>query len=80
VVKPGGSLCFEVEYHEPTVTEPIKLDEARVRSAFSRCELTPVVNRTGKELYEALLPRFNLLPFDFQHFDAKFCTWNGVRK
>ena len=80
VVKPGGSLHFEVEYHRPTVTEPISLDEERVRRAFSRSELTPVIQRSGEELYETLLQRFDLLPFDFQHFDGQFCTWRGVRK
>lgn len=80
VVKPGGSLHFEVEYHRPTVTEPISLDEGRVRTAFLRCELTPVIQRSGKELYESLLQRFDLLPFDFQHFDGQFCTWRAVRK
>jgi hypothetical protein len=24
--------------------------------------------------------RFDLLPFDFQHFDAQFCMWRAVRK
>lgn len=80
VVKPGGSIYFEVEYHKPTVTEPVKLDDARVVRAFSRCELTAVINRSGKELYEALMKRFDLLPFDFQHFDGQFCTWRAVRK
>lgn len=80
VVKPGGSLHFEVEYHRPTVTEPIRLDEERVRKAFSRSELTSIIQRSGQELYESLVQRFDLLPFDFQHFDGQFCTWRGVRE
>jgi len=80
VVRPGGRIYFDVEYHEPTVTEPLKLDDARVRMAFSRCELTAVISRSGKELYEALVKRFDLLPFDFYHFDSQFCTWRAVRK
>jgi ubiquinone/menaquinone biosynthesis C-methylase UbiE len=80
VVRRGGSIYFEVEYHQPTVTEPVKLDDARVLSAFSQCELTAVTNRSGKELYEALVKRFDLLPFDFQHFDGQFCTWRAARK
>jgi SAM-dependent methyltransferase len=79
VLKPKGGLYFEVEYHKPTVTEPICLDEERVRKAFARSELTPVIQRSGKELYENLLRRFDLLPFDFQHFDGRFCTWLGVK-
>jgi ubiquinone/menaquinone biosynthesis C-methylase UbiE len=80
VLKPGGSICFEVEYHSPTVTEPLSLSDARVLQAFSRCKLTPVISRSGEELYQALVKRFDLLPFEFQHFDGRFCTWHGVRK
>lgn len=80
VLKPGGSLVFEVEYHEPTITEPLKLDDARVSKAFSRCQLELVLSRSGKELYEALVKRFDLLEYDFPHFDARFCTWRGIRK
>ena len=80
VVKPRGRVFFEVEYHEPTVTEPLKLDDDRVLRAFSRCQLTPVISRSGKELYETLVKRFNLLPYDFPHFDARFTTWHGIRK
>ena len=80
VVRPGGRMYFEVEYHEPTVTEPMKLDEARVVNAFSRCELTAIINRSGRELYDALMSRFNLLPFDFYHFNAQFCCWHAIRK
>ena len=80
VVKPGGRIYIDVEYHEPTVTEPLKLDDARVRNAFARCELTVVLSRSGRELYQALVKRFDLLPFDFYHFDAQFCTWRAVRK
>jgi len=79
VIKPGGSLHFEVEYHIPTVTEPVKLDDKRVLHAFAQCKLTPVINRSGRDLYEALIARFNLLPFQFQHFDGRFCAWQGVR-
>jgi SAM-dependent methyltransferase len=77
VLKPQGRAFLEVEYHEPTVTEPLKLDDARVVHAFSRCQLTPVINRSGKDLYETLVKKFNLLPYDFPHFDARFVTWHG---
>ena len=80
VLRPGGRTYFEVEYHLPTVTEPITLNDTRVVGAFSQCELTPVIRRSGRELYEATVKRFDLLPFDFQHFDGQFCTWHGVKK
>jgi ubiquinone/menaquinone biosynthesis C-methylase UbiE len=38
VVKPGGEIRFEVEYHAPTVTEPLSLDDNKVREAFSKSE------------------------------------------
>lgn len=79
VVRPGGKLYFEVEYHEPTVTEPLKLSDAHVRRAFRRTELTTVISRSGKQLYDALVKRFDLLPYDFPHFDARFSTWHGTR-
>jgi SAM-dependent methyltransferase len=80
VLRRGGEAYFEVEYHMPTVTEPVKLNDARVVDAFSRCELTPVINRSGWEMYQAMVTRFDLLPFQFQHFKGRFCTWHGVRR
>lgn len=80
VLKPGGSLIFEVEYHEPTITEPLKLSDARVFKAFPGCDLRLVLARSGKELYEALVKQFHLQNYDFPHFDAQFCTWRGVKK
>ncbi len=79
VLRPGGGIYFEVEYHTPTVTEPLELNDARVRRAFSQSTLRAVLSRSGRELYEAMLKRFDLLPYDFQHFDTRFCTWHGMR-
>jgi SAM-dependent methyltransferase len=78
VLRPGGQIRIEIEYHEPTVTEPLTLDDARVRKAFSRCELQPIIRRSGRERAEALTARFGLVPFA-AHFDGKFCTWWGER-
>jgi SAM-dependent methyltransferase len=81
VLKPGGGVYFEVEYHTPTVTEPLRLSDNRVRNAFPGCELQLVASRSGHEVFEALVRRFNLMPFEFQHFEAeRFCTWHGVRR
>lgn len=79
VLKPGGGVYFEVEYHPPTITEPLELSESKVIRAFPHCELKSIVKRTGKEVYETLLKRFKLLPFEFKHFDSNFCTWHGIR-
>jgi SAM-dependent methyltransferase len=80
MLTPGGGLYFEVEYHRPTVTEPVQLSHSRIVQAFRRCELTVLIERSGKELYEALIKRFNLKQFDFKHFGSNFCTWHGIRK
>lgn len=80
VVRRGGGLYFEVEYHPPTVTEPINLNDARVVEAFSRCELKRVVSRSGQEMYEALAARFDLLPGNPRFGEEAFTTWHGIRK
>lgn len=53
VLKKGGGLYFEVEYHEPTVTEPLQLTDSIVLNAFSRCRLERVAERGKLEAYEA---------------------------
>jgi SAM-dependent methyltransferase len=80
VLKLGGETYFEVEYHAPTVTEPVRLNDARVLRAFSKCDLRVTASRSGEELFEALVKRFHLAPFDFHFGPAKFCAWQGVRK
>jgi ubiquinone/menaquinone biosynthesis C-methylase UbiE len=81
VLKRGGGVYFEVEYHAPTVTEPITLTDARVTQAFPDCDLETKANRTGLEMFESLVRRFDLLPNQFERFDAqRFVTWHGVRK
>jgi SAM-dependent methyltransferase len=52
VLKPDGEMLFEVEYHAPTVTEPLALDDNYIRRAFSRCHLDVVVNRPGREMFD----------------------------
>src|SRR5437868_2675757 len=39
VLRRGGGIHFEVEYHGPTVTEPVKLSDTRIVKAFSSCDL-----------------------------------------
>lgn len=80
VVKRGGGLYFEVEYHSPTVTEPISLSDARVVEAFSRCELKKVVSRSGREMFAALVKRFDLLPNHPRFGEETFTTWHAVRR
>jgi SAM-dependent methyltransferase len=75
------SVYFEVEYHEPTVMEPITLSHDRVKRAFDRSNLTMVIDRSGKEMFEALVERFDLLPNQFARFPTeRFVTWHGVTR
>ena len=81
VLRRGGGVYFEVEYHAPTVMEPITLSGARVVEAFPGCELQMVVSRTAREMFEALVKRFDLVPNQFQHFgEQPYVTWGGMRR
>jgi ubiquinone/menaquinone biosynthesis C-methylase UbiE len=80
VLRRGGQVYLEVEYHAPTVTEPLRLDDSRVLRAFSGCDLQAVIRRSGRERIEALTRRFGLVPFSSQHLEGRFCTWHGVRR
>lgn len=84
VLRPGGRLAIEVEYHQPTQTEPLVLSDARMRSAFAGCDLTKVVERSARAMYEAMVDRFNLKPSPevvraFKD-DTIMVTWHGVRR
>jgi ubiquinone/menaquinone biosynthesis C-methylase UbiE len=81
VLRRGGGVYFEVEYHAPTVTEPITLSDARVVKAFPGCELKMIVSRTGREMFEALVKQFDLVANQFQRFgEERFVTWHGFRR
>lgn len=81
VVRPGGHIYFEVEYHAATVTEPIVLDDLRIIRAFAGTKIKQVINRTGAEMFEALVARFGLLNNQARRFGTeRFVTWHGVRR
>jgi ubiquinone/menaquinone biosynthesis C-methylase UbiE len=81
VLKKGGELRFEVEYHTPTVNEPHQLDDAQVRAAFNQSNLEVVVNRSGREMFTEMAKRFNLLENQFERFDKeRFVTWVGTKR
>jgi SAM-dependent methyltransferase len=83
VLRPGGKLFFEIEYHKPSTTEPLSLTDEDVRVAFSHCDMTPVVKRDAGELQAALAKRFNYVTTKFADIhigDEVFTTWHGVRR
>lgn len=63
VLAPGGRLRLEIHYHEPTVTEPLALDDGKVARAFS--------GHTVRKVKET--------PFrDFYHFDnGTLAVWSN---
>ena len=82
VLKRGGDLYVEVEYHAPTTTEPVVLTDERMRAAFRSCEMTPVLSRTGAEMFTAMVNRFGVrrtARTNAVFGDARFVTWHGRR-
>jgi ubiquinone/menaquinone biosynthesis C-methylase UbiE len=53
VLKKGGRMYFEVEYHKATVTEPIELTDSIIMDAFLQCRLNKVMERGKLNAYEA---------------------------
>jgi len=78
VLRCGGELYIEVEYHEPTLTEPVALTDDRVCKAFSKLKMKRVINRTGRERAEAITKRFGLQPFA-AHVNGLLSTWHGEK-
>ena len=81
VVKVGGELYFEIEYHQPTVNEPQRLNDAVVLESFAASEMRKVCERGKREMFRAIVKRFGLLPGRFDHFtdEQGFVTWHGKR-
>lgn len=78
VVKPGGEIRFEVEYHQPTIPEPFSLDDDKVRAAFSKTEMSVIANRSGREMFDEMIKRFDLLPPQTDRFgNERFVLWSG---
>lgn len=82
VLKPGGRIYINVEYHKPTVTEPVVLNDKRIVSAFQGCDLQAKTRRTGREMFEDMVKRFGLIETDRTRScfrQAMFVAWHGRR-
>jgi SAM-dependent methyltransferase len=75
VLKPGGNIYFEVDYHEPTVTEPISLNDEIILRAFRRCQLTKVAEAGKADVYRAT-GTYNPQATN----DDRLVLWHGTRK
>ena len=81
VLKPGGRVRFEVEYHEPTITEPLKLDDEIIAAAFVGTSLTKVRELDASELFGNLARRFGLRAEIVPQLGSgeRYALWTGVR-
>lgn len=81
VLKPSGRVRFEVEYHEPTITEPLKLDDEIIAAAFAGTALTKVRELDASELFANLARRFGLRAEIVPQLGSgeRYALWTGVR-
>ena len=83
VTRPGGQICIEVEYHEPTVTEPLRLNDNTVRQAFNATRLEKIAERGKAELFAGIVNRFGLTSegisrrFGTLTNTERFALWHG---
>ncbi len=81
VLKVGGRVYFDIEYHEPRPLEPQRLDDALVLSSFSSCEMRRIRERSGEEKYRAMAERFGMRPDGTgQYTDDRLVVWHGIKK
>lgn len=81
VVKLGGRLYFEIEYHEPRPLEPQRINDDIVLASFTRCEMHKVSERSCGGNDEPLLDRSAVLPDRAgQHGErGRLAVWHGQR-
>lgn len=83
VLKPGGRLYIEVEYHEATVAEPLELTDEIVKASFQQIRMNKIVQRGKRDMFMALKERFSMLDTPLlKSFDntEQFVTWHGVKR
>ena len=83
VLKPGGRMIFEVEYHhEPTLTEPISLNDQVVAEAFSTIDISKVRDLSAQQLFGNLTERFGLRGNVADQIGSgeRWVLWKGVKQ
>jgi len=75
VLKPGGGLYFEIEYHTPRECEPQRLDDRRVLNAFKRSEMKKVREMGMKDLFLQIGSRHDLVSNE-----NRLAVWHGRRQ
>ena len=81
VLRPGGRMRFNVEYHKPTVTEPLELDDRRVEAAFERVPVRKVREVSAPELFRGIGERFGLPSSAPPQLGSgeRYALWTGVK-
>jgi SAM-dependent methyltransferase len=81
VLKVGGRLYFEVEYHEPRPLEPQRINDDVVRASFTSCVMDKICERSGSEKYDLVANRFGLRPDGTGQYtdDGRLAVWHGIR-
>lgn len=74
VLKVGGGIYIEVEYHEPTVCEPQHLTDATIIDSFGGCQMKKVCERGKKDVFRLLGSRDELV----SNAD-RLVVWHGLR-
>jgi ubiquinone/menaquinone biosynthesis C-methylase UbiE len=83
VLRPGGRIIFEVEYHhEPTLTEPIALDDRVIGDAFGSIDIAKIRELSAQQLFRNLTERFGLRDNIADQIDSgqRWVLWNGVKR
>ena len=82
VLKSGGQLFVEIEYHAPRRLEPQRIEDDVVLSSFDKCSMEKVSERDWKQRFDLLREKFDLNPdavHDYQE-PGVFVTWHGTRR
>jgi SAM-dependent methyltransferase len=81
VVKVGGRLYFEVEYHDPRPLEPQRIDDNILVACFTRCVMNKIYESSSKQNHELLMNRFDLLPDETAQSEqnGRLAVWHGER-
>lgn len=81
VAKCGGRIMFAVEYHhDPTLTEPIRLNDRVIADAFRGIDIAKVRDLSGQQLFRNKAERFGLRGNYGDHYGQRWVLWKGVKR
>jgi SAM-dependent methyltransferase len=77
ILKPGGEIHLEVEYHFSRDCEPLELNDSIVCEAFSQCTLEKVADRRARDLFGMLGRNYRVLP---GREEDRIVVWRGKKR